>query len=376
MNRENDFQMKSAGGAQNDGQAYTRPLVSVVIPVFNISIELLERCVSSIQSQTYDSIEIVIVDDGSSSDCSRDIDVLYQRLGNRARVIHQENQGVSAARNNGVKAASGEYLMFVDPDDILIGRECINQAVTVIQECKVDAVYGRVSYRFANIEDDYPFGFGCGKARVYASQQDIASFAQFFFAYGDPVGSDIPSHLNRGPVARLMRKDFVESTPFDVRLAYAEDAIFNSEFVRKCSSIALVDDVWYGYYQYAESSSHSERLELCNQYCKIALEHVADDGAMVDSYFSFCRHIILSSCLVNVRAKGPAVFADVKDLVSAEWAQDVFRACNLDLLAIPKWEAIGAALVRKRRLNRFCIFLLLSGFALRAKRKRLLTRRA
>lgn len=91
------------------------PLVSVIVPVYNVA-KLLERCVDSILAQTYTNLEIILIDDGSTDMGGAFCDV-YAKRDSRIRVIHQENAGLSAARNAGLKIAKGQYVTFVDSDD-------------------------------------------------------------------------------------------------------------------------------------------------------------------------------------------------------------------------------------------------------------------
>ena len=90
-------------------------MYSVVIPVYQAA-DALERCVSSWLCQTVGDLEIILVDDGSTDGSGRICDELAARDG-RILVVHQENAGVSAARNTGIRAASGEFLIFTDSDD-------------------------------------------------------------------------------------------------------------------------------------------------------------------------------------------------------------------------------------------------------------------
>ena len=90
-------------------------LVSIIIPVYNTG-KYLEECMKSVLSQTYKEIEIILIDDGST-DQSPQICDQYQKEYERVKVIHQPNQGLSAARNRGIEQANGKYLMFVDSDD-------------------------------------------------------------------------------------------------------------------------------------------------------------------------------------------------------------------------------------------------------------------
>ena len=91
------------------------PKVSVIVPIFNVK-AYLPRCLDSLCCQTLAEIEIILIDDGSS-DGSGEIADRYAQTDNRFQVIHQENRGLSAARNRGIEAAQAYYLMFVDSDD-------------------------------------------------------------------------------------------------------------------------------------------------------------------------------------------------------------------------------------------------------------------
>lgn len=90
-------------------------MISVIIPVFNVEL-FLQSCLESVKAQTLKDFEAILVDDGSS-DSSGAICDAYARADNRFRVVHQPNQGVSAARNRGLDLAKGDYVYFVDADD-------------------------------------------------------------------------------------------------------------------------------------------------------------------------------------------------------------------------------------------------------------------
>lgn len=94
-----------------------KPLISVIIPIYNIK-EYLERCVSSVCAQTYENLEILLVDDGSTDGTGLLCDQLAKR-DERIRVFHKKNGGSSSARNLGIAEARGEFLGFVDSDDYI-----------------------------------------------------------------------------------------------------------------------------------------------------------------------------------------------------------------------------------------------------------------
>ena len=88
------------------------PLISVIVPVYNVA-EYLSRCVDSILAQSYENLQIILVNDGSSDDSGR-ICEEYAKKDTRIQVIHQNNGGLSSARNAGLDAASGQYIGFVE----------------------------------------------------------------------------------------------------------------------------------------------------------------------------------------------------------------------------------------------------------------------
>lgn len=92
--------------------------VSIILPVYNVS-RYLDECVCSILKQTYQNIEIIFVDDGSTDDSGRILDE-YQKKDKRIQVIHKANGGVSSAKNAGLKIATGDYITFIDPDDYVM----------------------------------------------------------------------------------------------------------------------------------------------------------------------------------------------------------------------------------------------------------------
>lgn len=108
------------------------PEVSIIVPVYNVE-PYLQECIDSILGQTYTDFELILVDDGSKDRCPEICDAAAEK-DRRIKVIHQTNQGLSAARNAGIEAAAGEWLAFVDSDDILNANYCQKLYETAILE--------------------------------------------------------------------------------------------------------------------------------------------------------------------------------------------------------------------------------------------------
>lgn len=107
------------------------PLISIVIPVYNVQ-DFLEECLKSVINQTYTNLEVILIDDGST-DASSDICKRYVQVDSRVYLYRQDNQGLSAARNQGIKLSTGKYIMFVDSDDF-ITEDCVSFLYRLIKD--------------------------------------------------------------------------------------------------------------------------------------------------------------------------------------------------------------------------------------------------
>lgn len=112
------------------------PLVSIIVPVYNVE-AYIEECLDSIVDQTYNNIEIIVVDDGSTDNSYQKIQLYL--TDNRVQLIKQENKGLSGARNTGLRAATGKYILFVDSDDY-IETTTIKEVVEKLEKNQVDLI--------------------------------------------------------------------------------------------------------------------------------------------------------------------------------------------------------------------------------------------
>ena len=114
---------------------------SIIIPIYNNKEKEMADCFASISQQQYKDFEVIVIDDGSNETCARNIDRLSKRFFTRYRVIHTVNNGVSKARNLGIKYATGNYIAFADGDDIVCPCMLMD-AYQVLQKYDLDILYG------------------------------------------------------------------------------------------------------------------------------------------------------------------------------------------------------------------------------------------
>lgn len=119
------------------------PTVTVIIPVYKVE-RYLDACVESVVRQSYADLEILLVDDGSPDRCPALCDAWAEK-DPRIKVIHRENGGLSAARNSGIDAAMGEFLLFVDSDDLL-EPDAVRRAVDAQRQQDADLVIFNLTY--------------------------------------------------------------------------------------------------------------------------------------------------------------------------------------------------------------------------------------
>ena len=113
--------------------------ISVVIPVYNAS-KYIQKCVDSILVQSLHDIEIICIDDGSTDGTSEILEKIAKK-DSRIKIIKQKNSGASSARNNGIRQAKGEYILFVDSDDFIIGNYAFERMYKKIEKEKPDLLF-------------------------------------------------------------------------------------------------------------------------------------------------------------------------------------------------------------------------------------------
>lgn len=139
--------------------------ISVIIPIYNIR-KYVDKCIKSVQRQTYKKLEIILVDDGSTDGSEKICD--KYKIDKRVRVIHKKNGGLSDARNVGIDIATGQYLFFIDGDDY-ISKSCIRDLYNELIKNKSDiSTTGFVPF----YDNDQPIE-KAGKSRTFQTQKAL-----------------------------------------------------------------------------------------------------------------------------------------------------------------------------------------------------------
>lgn len=183
------------------------PEISVIVPVYKVE-KYLRRCVDSILLQSFTDFELILVDDGSPDGSGAICDEYAQR-DTRVQVIHQENSGLSAARNAGIDAAAGEYLLFTDSDD-LIHPNTLEWERQALQESGADIALCSIQ-RFSHIDEIQEETGAADYLEIDAEDklfEEKAELARYVSSCGKLYRRELFSDL-RFPVGRLFEDEFV-----------------------------------------------------------------------------------------------------------------------------------------------------------------------
>ena len=206
-------------------------MISIIVPVYNVE-EYLEECLESIRKQTYQDIEVILVNDGST-DGSHAICERYCQMDKRFRLINQKNQGQSVARNRGVKESLGEYIMFVDSDDV-VSLGLLEQLMKYKSD-GIDIVECNRTEDIQSLNEE--------KKDIHVKEFDSDEALYQCFNHG----------VSWSPVAKLYRRKIVEKVPFLENLIYEDfyTGIVSLKYIHKMRKI---DYIGY-YYRYHTSST-------------------------------------------------------------------------------------------------------------------------
>ena len=220
-------------------------LVSVIIPVYNVEPYLL-RCVDSVRNQTYQNLEIILVDDGSPDRCPQICDEL-QKLDPRIKVVHKENGGLGFARNSGLEVATGAYVTFIDSDDWI--SEChVENLYTAVTENQADMAIGaHTSVSAAGEMQKRPSKLSKG---LYEGEAIIDKLLLPMLGAEPAFPQDV--QFESSSCMNLYRMDVIRENDLKFlseRYAVAEDLYFNVDFLMGTKRVVLTEETGYYYFE-------------------------------------------------------------------------------------------------------------------------------
>lgn len=224
--------------------------VSVIIPVYN-SQRTIKKCIDSVLNQTYNNIEIIIVNDGSSDD-SYSICKNYSATHNNIKLLNCKNSGVSKSRNRGLNVAEGDYIQFLDSDDYLY-KNTIADKITKMNGQNVELVI-----------TDYEFIYPNGKKEknpVFLNNE-LMSIKEYMHKF-----SERPTTLFFGVLwNKMFKRSIIEKNKirFDESTSFAEDFKFVLEYLKYVNNVAYINRCEYGYFYDESTDSLSKNKKLYN----------------------------------------------------------------------------------------------------------------
>lgn len=269
-------------------------LISVIVPIYNAE-KYLQKCLDSIIQQTYTYLEIILIDDGSI-DRSMEICDSYTKKDGRIQVIHKKNQGVSAARNDGIKRATGEYIAFVDADDYIF-PDYFDYLYTLLKKYDADMACCDL-YKMWDTET-LPLFDNCEEEILYTAEEALRDF---FY------NKNITGH----PFLKLYKRNLVGQLAFPEKMHYGEDIFFVFHTLQKCKSVVHGTKILYIYIQNDASVTHNFDLKKMfiswRMLQKEIMEYVTKKQGLLSAASSrLLIHAIMYCCAIG-KGKEQATF--------------------------------------------------------------------
>lgn len=202
-------------------------MISVIIPIFNKK-PYLQDAINSVLNQTmeWEKYEIILINDGSTDGCGEICDKYTEKYKN-IKTIHQNNKGVSAARNTGLRHAKGNYIIFLDADDML-AEECLEKSQRLIEKNGIDFLqFGMGKYLGTNMESNLNIPMkilsGTAALKEFYNRKNI-----MLVAWGC-----------------LYKKEIIKEIKFNESLHLGEDTLFKYEVLKKSEKVGIINNKWY-----------------------------------------------------------------------------------------------------------------------------------
>lgn len=262
--------------------------ISFIVPAYNAE-KYIAECVDNILSVPYDNIQLVVVNDGST-DATQEILSRYDDK--RLVVVEQENSGVSVARNNGIRHSDGEYIFFVDVDDIVIPQQYGDFLNKLDFDCDL-YMFGYEMLNNGNVRK-MPVPLEAG---TYSGDSIKELCVRLF---DSAFSKTYKSRYFGGKIYQyLYAREFLikNGIDFPEGIHFAEDCIFCFKCFSKAERLSVVEDYLYRYVVYGESASHAYRPDFWNELktvyqiaCNIAGREI---GHTNELYVYYGREIVM-----------------------------------------------------------------------------------
>lgn len=236
--------------------------ISVILPIYNVE-QYLDRCINCLLNQTYKNLEIILIDDGSPDNCPQMCDEWAEK-DDRIIAIHKENGGVSSARNIGIDIATGDYISFIDPDDV-ISKEYYEILIDGIKDAEC-ALCGYKSFS-ENIEFDIkqPIEFEI-LSNIDAIKLGLSNKDEIFYVIWN----------------KIIKTDIVKNFSFDITMKNGEDTYFAFDVINSCKKIAAINRDLYGYFERDDGAVKSIDVQGRKDKLKAA-KHIFDICSLFDN---------------------------------------------------------------------------------------------
>ena len=307
-------------------------LVSLIIPVYNQKRNRFERCIDSIIEQTYKNFEVVVVDDGSSEDNLSDVREICGK-DKRIQLIIQKNAGSGVARNHGVEAAKGEYIVFVDSDDML-SNYALEDAINCLTETNADIIVGQVHKEKETNANSTQIDREKPSYCILSNNADFIEYINHIIGYLSPRFSNTDRYFCDGPVAKLCKRELVLNNQFDDKKIWSEDTIWNLRITKQCKKMAISNNVWYYAFANEDSQTHIYRPNSIEEF----KYRINQEEALVSQLWPECKaglyiqiwtsmHYVFVCYLMNKQNKNSfkKKYSDFKNCINEPVYKEMLR---------------------------------------------------
>lgn len=297
------------------------PFLSIIIPVYNVE-RYLAECLESLKNQSFSDFEVILIDDGSPDKCGEICD-RFAEHDQRFAVIHQINSGVCAARNNGLSRARGEWVLFVDSDDILPADTC-QIYYDLAQETQADILWGYGQLLQDNkLIDNRIFAENFHITEKKKIDQFVRLMLDWKTSPVKRIGGNINVCWNRAMRRRMLIDNHIL---FNGDVGHmSEDMLFNLYVFYHAQSVAYVDRCVYRYRMVRESAANSlmkggfqwNDALFAAVFAFIESTNYSDEEK--DFVYRACNHLILERFRRVV--DNYVFFADEKNVMKRRYAE-------------------------------------------------------